>query len=37
MHATDIADRARFATRLARDAGALALRYFNRELSLIHI
>jgi myo-inositol-1(or 4)-monophosphatase len=33
MNATDIDARARFAARLAREAGALALRYFRRELA----
>ena len=33
MHATDIDARALFARRLAREAGALALRYFHRELA----
>jgi len=33
MHAIDIDARALFAQRLAREAGALALRYFHRELA----
>jgi len=33
MNATDIDARARFAAELAREAGALALRYFRRELA----
>lgn len=33
MNDDDLNARARFAARLARDAGALALRYFNRELA----
>lgn len=33
MQPTELDARARFAARLARDAGALALRYFHRELA----
>ena len=33
MNQADLDARARFAAQLARDAGALALRYFNRELA----
>src|SRR6476660_4374756 len=33
MNASDVDARAKFAMRLARSAGALALRYFNRELA----
>jgi myo-inositol-1(or 4)-monophosphatase len=32
MNAADIAERAKFAQRIAREAGALALRYFRREI-----
>src|SRR6476646_8903975 len=33
MNASDVDARAKFAVRLARSAGALALRYFHRELA----